>query len=115
MGGLLRLSLMCVTEITLLQHAHSVAWPVPISPTLAITLERHLTEASRSRIESVIRDCIGDRPKEEEDWKIWIYSSSGYCQVTVKGPSQTRGRFFFDHGHTLPEKVRDWLESYPLR
>ena len=52
---------------------------------------------------------------EEEDWKVWIQSSSGYCQVTVKGPGQTRGRFFFDHYRALPEKVREWLELYPFR
>jgi hypothetical protein len=83
--------------------------------TISIELNELADPEIKQRIESVIRDCIGDRPKQEEDWKIWIYSSSDYCQVTVKGPSQTRGRFFFDHGHTLPEKVRDWLEAYPLR
>ena len=62
----------------------------------------------------MIRGCIGDRPKEE-DWKVWIQSSSGYCQVTVNGPGQTRGRFFFDHDRALPEKVREWLELYPFR
>jgi len=83
-----------------------------------VTISIELNELShpeiRKRIESVIRGYIGNRPKEE-DWKVWIHSSSGYCQVRVKGPSQTRGRFFFDHDHTLPEKVRDWLESYPFR
>jgi hypothetical protein len=83
--------------------------------TISIELNELSDPEIQKRIESVIRGRIGDRPKDEEDWKVWIYSSSGYCQVTVRGPSQTRGRFFFDHSHTLPEKVRDWLESYPFR
>jgi hypothetical protein len=81
--------------------------------TISIELNELSDPEIQKRIESVIRGCIGDRPKE--DLKVWIYSSSGYCQVTVKEPSQTCGRFFFDHSHTLPEKVRDWLESYPFR
>ncbi len=55
---------------------------------------------------------IGQRKKVGRSW---ICSSSGYCEVTAKGPSQTRRKVFFDHDHTLPEKVRDWLELYPFR
>jgi len=83
-----------------------------------LTISFELNELSdpeiKKKTESVIRGCIGDRP-EEEDWKVWIQSSSGYYRVTVKGPSQTRGRFFFDHDRALPEKVREWLELYPFR
>lgn len=82
--------------------------------TISIELNDLSDPELQKRIESVIRGCIGDRPKEE-GWKVWICSSSGYCQVTVKGPSQTRRKVFFDHDHTLPEKVRDWLELYPFR
>jgi hypothetical protein len=83
--------------------------------TISIELNELSDPEIQKGVETVIRGCIGDRPKEEEDWKVYIYSSSGYCQVTVKGPTQTRGRFFFDRDHTLPEKVRNWLESYPFR
>ncbi len=82
--------------------------------TISIELNELADLEIRQRTESLIRGCIGDRPKEE-DWKVWIRSSSGYCQVTVKGPSQTRGRFFFDHYRALPERVREWLELYPFR
>jgi hypothetical protein len=82
--------------------------------TISIELNELSDPEIQKRIENVIRGCIGDRPKEE-DWKVWIHSSSGYCQVTVKGPSQTRGKFFFDHDLTLPEKVREWLAAYPFR
>jgi hypothetical protein len=68
----------------------------------------------KQKTESVIRECIGDRPKGE-DWQVWIYSSSGHCQVVVKGPSQTRERFFFENPQTLPRKVRDWLQAYTFR
>ena len=66
------------------------------------------------RIEGVIQDCIGDRPIEEV-WKVQIRASFGHCQVTVKAPTQTRERMFFDDIHALPEKIRDWLDSYPFR
>jgi hypothetical protein len=82
--------------------------------TISIELNELSDPEIQNRVESVIRGCIGDRPKEE-DWKVWIYSSSGYCQIIVKGPSQTRGKFFFDHDLTLSEKVRGWLEAYPFR
>jgi len=83
---------------------------------LAISIE--LNEISdvavKRNVESVIRGCIGDRLKEE-DWKVWIHASGGHCQVTVKGPTQTRERFFFEDVYALGEKVRTWLESYPFR
>jgi len=82
--------------------------------TISIELNELADLEIRQRTESLIRGCIGDRP-EEEDWKVWIQSSSGYCHVTVKGPGQTRGRFFFDHDRALPEQVREWLELYPFR
>jgi len=83
-----------------------------------LTISIELNELSDPQIqkstESVIRACIGDRANDE-DWEVWIYSSSAYCHVTVKGPTQTRARLFFDHDRTLPERVRAWLELYPLR
>lgn len=82
--------------------------------TISIELNELSDPEIKKSMESVIRGCIGERPKEE-DWNVWIYSSSGYCQITVTGPSQTRGKFFFDHDHTLLEKVRNWLELYPFR
>jgi hypothetical protein len=68
----------------------------------------------KQKTESVIRSCIGDRPNGE-DWKVWIHAASGHCQIVVKGPSQTRNRFFFDDSRMLPDLVRDWLEEYPFR
>lgn len=68
----------------------------------------------KKRIEGVIRDCIGARPIEE-DWKVQIRASLGHCQVTVKAPTQTRERIFFDDIHALSEKIRSWLASYPFR
>jgi hypothetical protein len=83
---------------------------------LAISIE--LNEISDPEIkestERVIRNCVGDRPKEEE-WRVWIHSLGGYCQITVKGPSQTRERLFFNDIHTLPKKIHEWLDAYPFR
>jgi len=83
---------------------------------LAISIE--LNEISdrdiKKAIESVIRDCIGDRPMEE-DWRVWIRASLDHCRVTVEGPNPTRERIFFDDIRALPEKIRNWLESYPFR
>lgn len=83
---------------------------------MAVSIE--LNELSdpeiQKRVESVIRGCIGDRPRED-DWKVWIHASAGHCQVVVKGPTQKRERFFFEDHHVLGEKIRDWLEAYPLR
>ena len=67
-----------------------------------------------AKIERIIQDCIGDLA-EGKDWKVWIYSSSDYCQIVIKGPTQTRERFFFDDGQTLPEKISEWLTMYPFR
>jgi hypothetical protein len=83
---------------------------------LAISIE--LNEISdleiSKRIEGVIRDCIGDQPKEE-DWQVWIHAGAGHCRVVVKGPAQKRERFFFEDAQALGEKIRAWLESYPFR
>jgi hypothetical protein len=83
---------------------------------LAISIE--LNEISepeiRQRIENVIRGCIGDRPNDE-DWKVWIRDLAGLCEVTVQGPIQTRKRLFYDDTHLLAQKVREWLEAYPLK
>jgi len=68
----------------------------------------------KKEMEGVIRDCIGDRPMKE-DWKVQVRASFGHCQVTVKSPNQTRERIFFDDIHALPEKIRNWLESYPFK
>lgn len=68
----------------------------------------------KKSMESVIRDGIGDRPTEE-DWKVWIRASGCHREVVVQGPTQTRRRFFFDDIHTLPEKIGNWLETYPFR
>lgn len=65
-------------------------------------------------VESVIRKCIGDRPMEE-DWKISIYTGISHCRVVVEGPTPTREQWFFGDVHTLPAKIRSWLDSYPFR
>ena len=69
--------------------------------------------AVQRAVEAVIRDCIGER-RREQDWKIWIHGSSDYCRVVVDGP-QKRERFFFESMQLLPEKIREWLELYPFR
>jgi len=68
----------------------------------------------REAIERTIRDCIGNRPADE-DWKVWIHASARYCKVVVKGPVQKREQLFFDGAGSLEEKIRNWLEMYPLR
>jgi hypothetical protein len=68
----------------------------------------------KERTEDAIRACIGVRP-EEEVWKIWIHDLTGCFRVVLKAPIQTRDRMFFEDAEALPQKVREWLESYPLR
>ena len=82
--------------------------------TVSIELNEVSDPEIKKRIEGVIRDCIGVRSNEEV-WKVQIRASFGHCEVTVRGPTQTRERIFFDDIHALPEKIRDWLESYPFR
>jgi hypothetical protein len=65
-------------------------------------------------IERAIRDCIGVRPNEEE-WKVWIRASGIHCEIKIKGPTQTREKFFFEDGHPLGERIRKWLLLYPLQ
>jgi hypothetical protein len=83
---------------------------------LAIFIE--LNEISepelRQSIEDVIRGCIGDRPNDE-DWRVWIRDLAGPCEITVKGPLQTRKRLFFEDARLLPEKIREWLNGYLLQ
>ena len=83
---------------------------------MAISIELNgITDLEvKKEIEGVIRHCIGVRPIEE-DWKVQIRAQFGHCQVTVKAPTQTRERMFFDDIHALPEKIRSWLESSPFR
>ncbi len=81
---------------------------------ISIELNEISDVAVKRNVESVIRDCIGDRPKEK-DWKVWIHASGGHCQVIVKGPTQTRERFFFEDIHALAEEIRKWLDLYPFR
>ncbi|HZP33726.1 MAG TPA: hypothetical protein VFB23_10240 [Candidatus Acidoferrales bacterium] len=82
--------------------------------TLSVELNELPDAESGQQIEAVIRRLLGDRLKDEE-WKLWIYASATYCRVVVKGPVQKREKFFFDGAAALPEKVGQWLESYPLR
>jgi hypothetical protein len=82
--------------------------------TLSVEVNELSDAEARQETEAVIRRLLGDRAKEEE-WKVWIYASATYCRVVVKGPVQTRDKFFFDGPGTLPSKVREWLEAYPLR
>ena len=83
---------------------------------MAISFEMNeiLDPAISTGVESVIRQCIGDRPMEE-DWKISICTGISYCRVVVEGPTPTREQWFFGEVHALPEKVRSWLDSYPFR
>lgn len=82
---------------------------------MAISVERtgvadgELTD----KIEKVIRDCIGQRPNE--DWKVRIKPSRQSCEISVKGPVQTRSATFYDNEAKLPEKIAAWLNIYPLR
>jgi len=84
---------------------------------VAISIE--LNELSdpeiKQKTEDAIRDCIGARPGEAQHWEVWIRASGSHCQVTVKGPTQTRDRLFFEDGDALAEKIRNWLKSYPFR
>lgn len=67
----------------------------------------------KQAVESVIRDFVGDR--QNEDWNARIHSFSNYYHVVLKGPAQTRQQIFFEEPRALAEKIRDWLELYPLR
>ena len=66
------------------------------------------------RLETVIRTCIGDRPSDE-NWKMFVHSGTTYSCIVVTGPTPKREQLFVGERHALPEKVRDWLESYPFR
>jgi hypothetical protein len=83
---------------------------------LTISIEQNdlPNQELRQRVVDTIRDCLGDRPPDE-NWKISIRNVAGHYEITVKGPLQTRQKFFFDVTPTLPAIVRAWLESYPLK
>lgn len=75
----------------------------------------HITDPKISaEIENVFRAFLADRPKDE-DWKVWIRSMGGPCEITLKGHNQTRERLFFDESSRLPGRIREWLELYPFK
>ena len=81
--------------------------------TISIELNEISNPELKNRTEDAIRDCIENRPSDE-DWKIWIHALGRSYRVVVKGPIQTRERLFFEEIRTLPERIRNWLELYPL-
>jgi hypothetical protein len=70
----------------------------------------------RIAIENALRKCIPEPPKDE-DWIVSLAAgfAQSYCEVSVKTPSQTRTRFFFEDPHSLPKAITDWIHLYPLR
>ncbi len=82
---------------------------------MTISIERgEISDAETgNQIENVIRDCLGARPTE--DWKASIELSGRFCEITIKGPVQTRSATFYDERAKLPEKIAEWLTLYPLR
>lgn len=68
----------------------------------------------RRVVQTVIQEAIGDRP-DNEDWRVWIHSTSNYRRIVVRGPIQTRDRVFYEEAALLPQKIKDWLGAYPLR
>jgi hypothetical protein len=83
---------------------------------LTISIEQNdlPNQELRQRVVDAIRDCIGDRPPDE-NWKVSIRNLVGHYEITVKGPLQTRQKFFFGDTPKLAATVRAWLESYPLK
>jgi hypothetical protein len=82
---------------------------------LAIAFEANeiADPGTKDDIENVFRAFVAHRA-EKEEWSMSIRSMAGCHQVTVKGPSQTREKLFFDEISMLPEKIRVWLDLYPL-
>jgi hypothetical protein len=68
---------------------------------------------TRHEVENVFRSFLRNR-SETENWTISIRRMAGSYEIRAAGPSQTREKLFFDDDSSLPEKVRVWLELYPL-
>ena len=68
----------------------------------------------QARIETAIRDCIGNPPRGE-DWSVTVTSFGSGCTVVVKTPNQTRKKVFLLRASELPEAIPPWLRQYPLR
>lgn len=82
--------------------------------TISIALNEFADAEVGKKVEGEIVRCIGDRPADEK-WDVWIHVFPDCCRIVLKGPAQTRERFFFDDVHKLQQSIRDWLESYPLK
>jgi hypothetical protein len=69
---------------------------------------------SETRVESALRECIGQPPGDEE-WSVAVTSYGSYCMVFVKTAQQTRRKMFFLSASELAEALPVWLKQYPLR
>jgi len=70
--------------------------------------------STKKSIESALRECIGDPPRDEE-WNVALTSYGGYCIVLAKTTQQTRRKMFFLRPSELAEVIPMWLKEYPLR
>jgi len=68
---------------------------------------------TRERIESALREGVGD-PPSGESWNVSVTSFGAYCVVLVKATKHTCRKVFLLRAAELPQAIPAWLKLYPL-
>jgi hypothetical protein len=60
-------------------------------------------------IESAIRECVGEPPRDEE-WNMSVSSREDQSCVVVRTPRQALRKIFFSHFWNLSAAIPAWLQ-----
>ncbi len=80
---------------------------------LHIDMEGVSDQQAKKEIESSIRECVGEPPKNE-DWNISISRSDGQSLVVVRTPRLALRKLFFSSLWGLPDAIPAWLHQHPV-
>jgi hypothetical protein len=80
---------------------------------LHIDMEGVSDQQAKKQIESSIRECVGEPPKNEE-WNISISRSDGQSVVVVRTPRLALRKLFFSSLWSLSEAIPAWLLQHPV-
>jgi hypothetical protein len=68
---------------------------------------------AKTSIESTIRECVGEPPKDEE-WNVSISSHEGQSVVVMRTPRQAHRKIFSSNLWNLSAVIPAWLQQHPI-